>query len=211
MVSRWLMSMVKKQILQGGKVMKKILKKVFILTVCVASFLSMNMVTFASGDPYERILDEINVEYGTDIEYIQVDASEVSLEEYEKVTRKVAKEQKNLANLIAHRVECAEPLTMILATRETKHVTKDVWGYEDKYTIKATYDVEGNAVSNPRDIYASVKALYASAGYGFVQESVSTNIIDGRRTLAVTVTGMQFLNGIRYGNIDLYTEFTYAS
>lgn len=132
------------------------------MAVCVASFLSMNMVAFASGDPYERILDKVNAEYGTDIEYVQVDASEVSLEEYEKVTREVAKEQKNLSDLIAYRVECAEPIGMLLATMETKHITKDVWGYEDKYTITATYDVEGNAVSNPRNIYANDKVLFCS-------------------------------------------------
>lgn len=163
---------------------------------------------------YKIVLEKINEEYGTHIGYITVDPNEINLIEYESEARKVAEEQVIMYQMIASRVECAAPefLPNIYNTRLTKTRDSDVWNYETRVFITATYDVSGTTISNPRNISYTLKPLAILLGVNYTPDSgyPTTTIIDSGRTLGVIYIGTLHSGG-DFGNTLFYTEFYYNS
>lgn len=194
------------------------MKKLISFIMASIFLFSFSMTTMAAGssdDAYKNILNEINEEYGLDIGYSPVDASAISLDTYEHTVRSVAIQQKELNDFIVQRQE--HPLSEISTyaePRATKTITKDVWNYETTFEINATYDVNGNSISNPRSISVSRKlgATLNGIFYSPNSGSPSTKIIDSGRTLTVTYLGTwSTIDGLSLANVKFYTEFYYDS
>ena len=74
-----------------------------VIVLCVG----INAKVFANEtiSSYENILNKVNIEYDLDLEYVPVDESEITLEQYEKEIRKIAAKQRELIDYIASKEE----------------------------------------------------------------------------------------------------------
>lgn len=63
--------------------------------------------------PYEQILNSINEEFNLELGYISVDSSKTTVAEYESVTRELAKQQREILDLIATREEISKESLLI--------------------------------------------------------------------------------------------------
>lgn len=200
---------------------KSIVKKMLALSLVVVLSTNFNGVasmaqTFDGDAEYRLILDEINEEYGVNIGFVSVNASEVSLIEYENAARKLAVQQKQLYNMIESRLEYQVVVdgSERDGLRSTKTKDSDVWNWEGVAYITATYDVNGTRISNPRGISEHIKLTSMLLGITYVPYSgyPTTNIVDSGRTLTVTYRGTYFDGvGDTFSNVLFYTEFYYNS
>ena len=78
-----------------GKYLKRMTSVLIAATLCMGLSLSVTAAE-ETISPYEAILNEINEEYKLDLGYVEVDASKVTLEEYEEKTRGLAASQREL-------------------------------------------------------------------------------------------------------------------
>lgn len=189
------------------------MKKCLSIVMAVMLLLGESMVVSAAevvpNDPYQTVLMSINEEYGLQLGYEPVNPEKTSLEEYEKMARSLAISQKELEEYIANREEYVGKGIPSMARSSTKTVTKDCWSpYDNYFTMTATYDVNGTAISNPRDIHVNDKSLVAHFS-SYAQPS--TDIIDSKRTLAVTFVGEYHMMGSHISGIKVYCEFYYDS
>ena len=82
-----------------GKYLKRMTGVFMAVTLCMG--LSLNVLAAEETiSPYEAVLNEINEEYELDLGYVEVDASKVTLEEYEETTRNLAASQRELLDYI---------------------------------------------------------------------------------------------------------------
>jgi hypothetical protein len=200
--------------------MKKLLS--LVLTVVLLTGFSgatVSAATTQSVSPYEEILLSINEEYNLDIGYIPVDESQVSIDEYEKLTRELAKEQRELLDYMAMREREAliqpenigkiTPLAVVSRT-----ATQNVWNYATSFSITAKYNVNGTLVSGftKDNTTFNLKLLRPQFPivYGLSDPTFST--LDGGRTGGVKYKGtVTYGPGNTYSNVSLYTEFRYNS
>lgn len=198
--------------------MKKLLSLTLVLILLGG--LGGTTVSAASQEvsPYEEVLISINEEFDLDLGYIPVDESEVSLEEYEQTTRKLAIQQRELLDYIDMREKQSSNSETLMQSKDytvlstsTKTRTKDVWNYGSYFSITATYDVNGIYLSSLRNAQLN-QTTWAKVTNTFASNlsSPSYSIIDGGRTGTVRFTGnLHFNSTIPYGNVTFYTEFYY--
>lgn len=198
--------------------MKKCVKMFSSVLLGLIMILSFGVVVCAKDitddSEYRLLLDNINKQYGTDIGYYPIDPSKISLAEYEDAARKIAESQRDLELMILSRTSQYDSNDIISDNlRSTKTKDKDVWNYENWAYITATYDVNSNVISNPRNISIHMKpaAIALSVSYSPNIGYPTTSIIDGGRTLAVTYYGTLNNSGISFSNIKFYTEYYYNS
>ncbi|MDR2888637.1 MAG: hypothetical protein LBV33_02220 [Lachnospiraceae bacterium] len=190
------------------------MRKIFSLVVATILMLSASLTAFASSSSddaqYREMLNEINAEYGLDLGYAPVDINVISLDTYEENIRAVAIQQHELKEMIENRQENSD--TRLIFTRASKTVTKDALPF-DVFTITATYDVNGNQISNPRNMYVSGKAINLITGEAyFVTSGPHTSIVDGGRSLLVDFYGTHITAlGIPVNNVRVHADFAYNS
>lgn len=198
------------------------MKKIFVglLTAMILSTMCFPVNTFAEplerninivDSEYENILNSINAEFGLDIGYGSVDSEKISLDQYEALTRKVAKQQRELLDYIESNKNTNNKFKdskNLIQARITKTRTSGVWGYESTFKITATYDVNGNQVSNISKLSLSIVSSTAKL---ISTSSPSITKIDGGRTYGVEYIADIMLSGIQFKDISLYTEFYYSS
>lgn len=182
---------------------------------------------FATNDKiseYEKKLNSINKEFNLNLGYVPVDESKVSLEEYERVVRQVAKQQRELLDYIAMREKqskggienglAVQSNSSKLLAITSKTVTKDVQGLETYFKIKVTYDVNGSKVGNLRNAELQYKWFsYLSGTYVTNIQGPTYSIIDMGRTGTVKFVGTIHYNNrvIGLDNTVFYAEFTATS
>ena len=200
--------------------MRKLLS--LVLTVVLLTGFSgatVSATTTQRVSPYEEILLSINEEYNLDIGYMPVDESRVSIDEYEKLTRELAKEQRELLDYMAIRQREAliqpeniggiTPLAVVSRTD-----TQNVWNYATYFSITATYNVNGTLVSGfTKDKTKFNIKLTKPANVVLSNLAGPTfSSLDGGRTGGVKYTGtINYGIGVTYSNVALYTEFRYNS
>lgn len=188
------------------------MKKIFSLALMVAVMLNFTVTAFAAEESsvvsYNKVLAEINEEYGQEIGIESVDISQVSIEEFENIARSLAVQQKMLKEYVANRENyISNGIDLYSTTSVSKTVSKPSWQSDD-YIITATYDVSGTRISNPRNIKIDVSGiLYYICNHGYPV----TDIIDSGRTLTVSAYGTVQGGGVTFTNIYVYTEFYYDS
>ena len=197
------------------------MKKVFSFILVVVLSIGCLITTYASTNdvsPYENILNSINKEYNLELGYVEVDENKVSVKEYTRITRKIAKQQRELLDYIAEREKevqtskLSDEMGIINATTVTKTRTKDVWGFEAYFKIKATYDVTGIRISSMRNASLDYK-LWAHLTDTYITDlsSPTYGIIDSGRTGTVKYIGdLHYGPFTTYENVSFYTEFYYS-
>ncbi len=193
--------------------MKKILNALLLiaLTLFFTTPVYAAETNAAEPDPYQAVLEQINSEYGTDLEYIPVTSDKATIEEYEAFVRMVASNSARTEDEIENRtVFLPDSNENALATMSgSKSVTHDTWGsWATSFSITASYNIDGNKISAFNDAYVNnkVPVLYffqKDAGYP------THSIIDSGRTLAVTFYGTVYESNLQFsiGNVKLYAEF----
>ena len=191
------------------------MKKIISLALMAVMLVGFNITVFAaeesSIDPYVQVLAEINEEYGQQLILQDVDASKISLEEFEVLMRDMAAQQKELKEYVANREEyISDGVNTNLARSTTKTVEQECWN-DSSFYVKATYDVNGTHISNPRNI--SVGSSIPFGTYTCNVGYPTTQIIDSGRTLTVTAYGTfdNYFAGVHISNVYVYTEFYYDS
>lgn len=200
-----------------------ILKTLFSILLIVTIMLSFNMNVYAQDkilrvDNYEDAFNLIIEEFDVDMTYLPVDESKISLNDYIKITREVAEEQRELLDYIEFRqsnnFELFSPLTMSIdSVTVTKTRTKDAWGDMGTYFgIKATYNVTGTQVSYLRNSSISYKYATVTSNVSLGNISNPTySYLDGGRTGAVKYTAEMYYDFFwSAGNVTIYTEFYYS-
>jgi hypothetical protein len=200
------------------------MRKVFqfiILALSISTFsligMGINHASAATFDqkeqlPYQQVLERVNSEYQLNLEFIPVDPNKGSVEEYEQVTRKVAKEQRELLNYIKMKTVSKDNLRALSVTPNSgtsKTATKAVWGFENYFTIKATYTDYGSTLSNIRNASLG-ETLTAGLTNTYLTDisSPKYSIIDNGRTGTVKYTATLHYDSVYgYKNTALYAEF----
>lgn len=194
------------------------MKKIISIISILAIFLATSTTTLAKTPDdaaYREIMQKINEEYNLDLGYVEVDSDVISLGEYEAELRSLAIQQKEVNDMIAQRrvYQGSEKYRARAVTSKT--VEKAVWGgYSYQFKIKATYDVSGTTISNPRAISISRTLAAAASDLDYTPNigSPTTDIIDSGRTLTVTYYGAYTAGGrLIAANVKLYTEFYFDS
>lgn len=192
---------------------KKYLKKVVSLLMVIVLCVGINAKVFANEtiSSYENILNKVNIEYDLDLEYVPVDESEITLEQYEKEIRKIAAKQRELIDYIASKEEesSAESRNVLRASvNKTKtKPTRDLGLY---FTITATYTVyDGIRIGLCRNAKLNITNKGIETNTYLTNISQPTySIIDGGRTSTVKYTATVHFNSlIGVGGVVLYTEF----
>ncbi len=195
---------------------KKYLKKVVSLLMVIVLCVGINAKVFANEtiSSYENILNKVNIEYDLDLEYVPVDESEITLEQYEKEIRKIAAKQRELIDYIASKEEesSAESRNVLRASvNKTKtKPTRDLGLY---FTITATYTVyDGIRIGLCRNAKLNITNKGIETNTYLTNISQPTySIIDGGRTSTVKYTATVHFNSlIGVGGVVLYTEFYYS-
>ncbi len=195
---------------------KKVLKKVVSLLMVIVLCVGINAKVFANEtiSSYENILNKVNIEYDLDLEYVPVDESEITLEQYEKEIRKIAAKQRELIDYIASKEEesSAESRNVLRASvNKTKtKPTRDLGLY---FTITATYTVyDGIRIGLCRNAKLNITNKGIETNTYLTNISQPTySIIDGGRTSTVKYTATVHFNSlIGVGGVVLYTEFYYS-
>lgn len=191
--------------------MKKILNALLLIVLTSAFAVPVYAAEPSVADPYKAVLEQINAEYGTDLEYIPVTSDTATVEEYEAFVKMVAANSVRTENEIENRAVCLPDLNenAIATMSSSKSVTHDTWGsWATSFSITASYNVEGNKISAFNNAYVNnkVPVLYffqKDAGYP------THSIIDSGRTLAVTFYGTVYDSKLQFsvGNVKLYAEF----
>ena len=160
------------------------------------------------------VLNKVNIEYDLDLEYVPVDESEITLEQYEKEIRKIAAKQRELIDYIASKEEesSAESRNVLRASvNKTKtKPTRDLGLY---FTITATYTVyDGIRIGLCRNAKLNITNKGIETNTYLTNISQPTySIIDGGRTSTVKYTATVHFNSlIGVGGVVLYTEFYYS-
>ena len=183
-----------------------------VIVLCVG----INAKVFANEtiSSYENILNKVNIEYDLDLEYVPVDESEITLEQYEKEIRKIAVKQRELIDYIASKEEesSAESRNVLRASvNKTKtKPTRDLGLY---FTITATYTVyDGIRIGLCRNAKLNITNKGIETNTYLTNISQPTySIIDGGRTSTVKYTATVHFNSlIGVGGVVLYTEFYYS-
>ncbi|MGD9568683.1 MAG: hypothetical protein AB7V48_10205 [Sedimentibacter sp.] len=195
------------------------MKKIISIILVVVMILGLNINVFAvSSDTlaYEAVLDRINTEYDLNLGYVTVDASKVTLEEYENKIRELAAQQRELLDYIASKetiepnMEQTEfaPYAVVEKTR-----TKPTWTSGEYFTITATYNVyDGTRIGTCKDAKINLTlAAILSNVYLTNISAPSYRVIDSGRTSTVSYTATVHYNSIiGIDNVTLYTEFYYS-
>lgn len=195
-----------------NKYLKRMVSVLMAATLCMG--LSLNV--FAAEEaisPYETILNEVNEEYGLDLGYVEIDASKVTLEEYEEKTRELAAEQRELLDYIESRENCEE--TFLEATARASVIRtkkKSTWELGQYFQIRATYTItNGTSISLCRDaeLLMTDTALFTNTYLMNISAPVYGRL-DAGRTSNVKYTAHVHFNSLAYSNVTLYTEFYYT-
>ncbi|HZK27300.1 MAG TPA: hypothetical protein VFD00_07175 [Thermoclostridium sp.] len=197
--------------------MKKILSVILVVTILWVSGVSV-FATSPDISAYKTVLDNINDEYSLKFGYVTVDASKITLEEYENKIRKLARQQKELLDYIALREIVfiktdTEQNKIVPSSHVIKTRTKPTWSLGEYFTITATYAVyDGSRIGICRDsrINLTIPAILANVFLTNIS-SPTYSVIDGGRTSTVQYTTTVHFDSI-FGidNVLLYTEFYYS-
>lgn len=171
-------------------------------------------VQAAESDPYDRVLEEVNNAYGTDLQMGYIDKGQVSPEEYYGFIEQVAKNSAETEEAIKnrHATEATNNYEIELYGG-SKTVTKDAWGgWGNSFSITARYSTD-----NMKIIGFNSASVNAKSPINFMYDpnvgSPTYTFIDANRTLTVTFYGT--VNNPSYTittpNVKLYAEFTATS
>lgn len=183
------------------------------LTVLFSSMLAIS-VRAAESDSYDRILEEINNAYGTDLQMGYIDKSQISPEEYYRFIEKVARNSAETEEAIKNRYVAETTSNYgIESYNGTKTATKDAWGgWGNSFSITARYSTENMKITGFNS--ASVNAK-SPINFMFDSDAGSPTytFIDANRTLTVTFYGTVHNPSytITTPNVELYAEFTATS
>lgn len=195
---------------------KKYLKKVVSLLMVIVLCVGINAKVFANEtiSSYENILNKVNIEYDLDLEYVPVDESEITLEQYEKEIRKIAAKQRELIDYIASKEEESSAESRnVLGASVNKTKTKPTRDLGLYFTITATYTVyDGIRIGLCRNAKLNITNKGIETNTYLTNISQPTySIIDGGRTSTVKYTATVHFNSlIGVGGVVLYTEFYYS-
>lgn len=196
--------------------MKKIFKAVmsFVLVVALAMVTNVSVFAADSDFAYREVLRKINQEYDLDLEYIAVENNQISLKDYEKRTRQLAIQQRQLLDYIEN-LEVSENTPVVCASGEyvNKTKTKDVSDiYGAYFSITAHYTVYDNArISSYSGASLNTKPL-AIINNVFLTDISGPEFIllNTTRTLAVRYhADIHYDSAPGYGNVVLQAEFHY--
>ena len=189
--------------------MKKLISVVCL--ICSLFCISLSSAFAAEKDCYEQVLNKVNEAYGTNLGYVKVNESEISLEDYTNLAKKIAADQRRLLDYLESKenemMDISENEAALYSTI-TKTRTKPTWSFPSNITITATYNVyDGVRVSS-----AWGARLGLTAG-GYLNTQIlnesgpSYSLLDGGRTAGVKYTATVKINGATFSNSTLYTEF----
>ena len=195
-----------------GKYLKRMTGVFMAVTLCMG--LSLNVLAAEETiSPYEAVLNEINEEYELDLGYVEVDASKVTLEEYEETTRNLAASQRELLDYIESREYSEEEYTESIARASVvKTKAKPTWELGQFFQIRATYTITNNSSIS---LCRNAEILMTNAA--ILSNTYLTNIsaptyghLDAGRTSTVKYTAHVHFDSVIYSNVTLYTEFYYT-
>lgn len=203
--------------------MTKIIATIFVMVMSMG----LSITAFAADETdntstYEEVLDSINEEYNLELGYVPVDSS-INLEEYEKTTRELAIQQRELLDYIDSKEATNFTPNIITSnllnaktasSSVTKTKSKPVWGFESLFNIRATYTVtNGSTISKCSNAsYKGTTNAILSGAFFSAETGPTYEVIDSGRTSTVKYTGTfgYYNNAATYKNVTFYTEFYYS-
>lgn len=208
------------------------LKKIILICLTIIMAMStFNMSAFAENSEdvdfssYQEIVDEINRIYDKNIRFeMNKDASPTKkdLEKFKKELTEYAEQQQEfiekskVAEMKAKIEETASVQNIMENNRissagnATYSLTHNLSEVEVKLTATGTYSTSSRNFLSCSNVNATCTSVVTTVA-GYSQRSYNSNIIDARRTLAVTSIGERWYQtsaGVYYDdNCHLYTEF----
>ncbi len=195
------------------------MKKFIPMMLIICLLLSSTKALAAEIDPYEKILNEINIEYNLELEYVKVDSNKISVNEYERIVKKLAISQKETIEYINRRIKGNKENLLSSSLKSNDFISRAAASYSVTSTkIASGYGsatITANYLKNPNTGTignASNVSSYVETGthtYSYIQKSWSSISLDRGETLGITTQGAMVFAGISIANVTLYAEFYY--
>ena len=189
---------------------KKIMSGILAAILACSCFGMTSLAMPQENDPYEAVFDAINEEYNLDLGYVKVDPAVITLEDYEKQTRELAIQQRDLLDYIDSQERIAVPEGSI-STYSDWVVTRTracVGEPNLQITVTYTYDDVTGQISNP--IHGRI-ALSATGENNDVWFSICSGpnyyFSNSYKTLSVQFRVNIKKNNTSYSNVLEYAEF----